>query len=460
MSKTLSKSEKWYPAVEKEALTIIEAVRKWNHLLSRQHFTLITDQRSVSYMFDNRRRTKIKNNKIQTWRMELAEFSYTVNYRKGKNNVVADSFTRAHCLAVSNNLDDIHIQLCHPGVTRLLHFVKAKNLPFSTEDVKRICSNCKSCAELKPQFYKGVRGKLIKATSPLERMNIDFKGPLPSITRNKYILAAIDEYSRFPFAIPCPDMSTPTVIKCLDSIFTLCGMPGYTHSDRGKSFMSSDLVKYLTSRNIATSHGTPYHPIGNGQVERYNGVIWKAVRLALSSADLPITHWEKVLPDVLHSIRSLLSTATNATPHERFFNFNRKSNQGTSLPSWLSPGPVYLRKFVRSSKHDDLVEEVGLTHVNPTYAHVRHNDGRESTVSLSDLAPCPRDSEVKDQTNSVEIPKINEDVDIAPNETAPNETVEATEIRPDEVEEELKNNLRRSTRTIRKPQMYGFEDDQ
>lgn len=221
MSKTLSKSEKWYPAVEKEALAIIEAVRKWNHLLSHQHFTLITDQRSVSYMFDNRRRTKIKNNKIQTWRMELAEFSYTVNYRKGKNNVVADSFTRAHCLAVSNNLDDIHIQLCHPGVTRLLHFVKAKNLPFSTEDAKRICSNCKSCAELKPQFYKGVRGKLIKATSPLERMNIDFKGPLPSITRNKYILTVIDEYSRFPFAIPCPDMSTPTVIKCLDSIFTL-----------------------------------------------------------------------------------------------------------------------------------------------------------------------------------------------------------------------------------------------
>ena len=55
VSKTLSKIEKWYPAVEKEALAIIESVRKWNHLLSRQPFTLITDQRSVSYMFDNRK---------------------------------------------------------------------------------------------------------------------------------------------------------------------------------------------------------------------------------------------------------------------------------------------------------------------------------------------------------------------------------------------------------------------
>ena len=78
MSKSLSKSDLLYPAVEKEAMAIMEAVCKWGHLLSRQHFTIITDQRSVSFMFDNRKRSKIKNTKIQSWRMELAEFSYTL----------------------------------------------------------------------------------------------------------------------------------------------------------------------------------------------------------------------------------------------------------------------------------------------------------------------------------------------------------------------------------------------
>ena len=48
MSRTLHGSELHYPAVEKEATAIIEAVRKWTHFLSRQHFTLVTDQRSVS----------------------------------------------------------------------------------------------------------------------------------------------------------------------------------------------------------------------------------------------------------------------------------------------------------------------------------------------------------------------------------------------------------------------------
>ena len=95
LSKILSGAQRNYPAVEKEALSIIESVRKLSHLLSRQPFILITDQRAVSFIFDNRRRSKIKNSKIQSWRMELAEFSYTIQYREGKSNTVPDSFTRA-----------------------------------------------------------------------------------------------------------------------------------------------------------------------------------------------------------------------------------------------------------------------------------------------------------------------------------------------------------------------------
>ena len=53
MSRTLHGSERRYPAVEKEATAIVEAIRKWEHLLARQHFTLITDQKSVAFMLDN-----------------------------------------------------------------------------------------------------------------------------------------------------------------------------------------------------------------------------------------------------------------------------------------------------------------------------------------------------------------------------------------------------------------------
>ena len=59
----------------------------------------------------------------------------------------------------------------------------------------------------------------------------------------------------------------------------------------------------------------------------------------------------------------------------------------------MKPGPVYLRHFNRSSKYDPVVLPVELTEVSPSYAYVHYPDGRECTVSLQDLAPCPEPNE-------------------------------------------------------------------
>ena len=76
-------------------------MRKWQHFLAKQHFTLITNQRSVAFMFDNRKRTKVKTNNILCWRIKLASFAYSVQYRPGKCNVVPGSLTRAFCASLS-----------------------------------------------------------------------------------------------------------------------------------------------------------------------------------------------------------------------------------------------------------------------------------------------------------------------------------------------------------------------
>ena len=225
----------------------------------------------------------------------------------------------------------------------------------------------------------------------MERLSIDFKGPLETSTgESKYLFTAVDEYSRYPFAFSVPDTSSKSVIMCLDQIFSLCGYPNYIHSDRGSSLLSQEVENYLRVRGIAHSRSTPYHPTGNAQIERYNGIIWKSIALSLKQHNLPILEWERAISLALHSIRTLLCTATNQTPHERFFNFQRRTGQGTSLPSWLTtPGPVLLRNHTRSSKTDPLVREVELLHANPNYAYVKMPDGQESSVALRDLARCP-----------------------------------------------------------------------
>ncbi|XP_042215916.1 uncharacterized protein LOC121862050 [Homarus americanus] len=175
-------------------------------------------------------------------------------------------------------------------------------------------------------------------------------------------------------------MTAATVIKCLRQLFSIVGIPAYVHSDQGTSFMSRELRNFLTSYGVSTSRTTPYNPRGNGQCEHHNGIIWKTITLDLRSKNIAETNWESVLPDALHSIRSLLCTATNKTPHEKLLSFQRRSDRGSSMLTWLSSHrPVLLRRHGRNSKYDPLVDEVELLEANPQYTHIRFPDGRQST---------------------------------------------------------------------------------
>ena len=69
---------------------------------------------------------------------------------------------------------------------------------------------------------------------------------------------------------------------------------GFVHLDQGSDFMSSELKEWLREKGIPTSQSTRYNRKGNGQVERFNGVIWKSVLLELRVKNLPISRWETV----------------------------------------------------------------------------------------------------------------------------------------------------------------------
>ena len=449
-SRTLHGHELNTASIEKEALSIVEAVCNWRHLLARKHFTIKTDQKSVSYIFDAKHRNKIKNEKIARWRLELSVYDFDIQYKPGPENIPPDTLSRSYCSTTSGKLYQLHDQLCHPGITRLFHYTRSKNLPFSIEEIRSVIQNCKVCCEEKPRFHKPEKAHLIKSTTPFERINVDFKGPLPTTNQNCYFLQVIDEYSRFPFVFPCKDTKTETVKKHLCQLFSIFGYPSFIHSDRGSSFLSKDLQDFLLERGIAASRTTPYRPQANGQVERSNSTIWKAVRLSLRSKNLPMSQWQEVLPEVLHSIRSLLCTATNQTPHERFLSFTRRSATGSSVPSWLmNPGGVLLRKYNRSSKNDPYVEEVELLQSNPQYAHIRYADGRESTVSVQDLAPTGSSRDSSEGSAS----QIHPD---PPEPVSPNETLSSEEpavfnnSESNDLNHQAEVPLRRSSR-IRKP---------
>ena len=131
----------------------MNAVRKWNHFLHGHRFTLVTAQRAVSFMLDPKRLGKIKNTKLQLWRAELDNFDYHTEHRPGKLNVVADALSRVPSIASFYlDLAKIHQQIGHSGEYRLSHFVRSKNLSFSTEDVKKSVKRVKPVLNLQQSF--------------------------------------------------------------------------------------------------------------------------------------------------------------------------------------------------------------------------------------------------------------------------------------------------------------------
>lgn len=141
----------------------------------------MTDQKSVAFMYNNSPKGKVKNDKIQRWRVELSCYnSYDVIYRPGKDNQAADTLSKAFCSSVSTSttnspretLLSLHSSVAHPGVTQMYHFVMSRNSPFSLDEVRRVTANCRTCSEPKPSFYKPQGTALIKATLPFERLKV------------------------------------------------------------------------------------------------------------------------------------------------------------------------------------------------------------------------------------------------------------------------------------------------
>ena len=83
----------------------------------------------------------------------------------------------------------------------------------------------------------------------------------------------------FVFAMP-DQKATRLIVQLLkDRVFALVEPPSKLHSDQGRDFESRIQSDLFSAFRAKESHTTPYHPMGDGLMERLNRSLLGLLRI-------------------------------------------------------------------------------------------------------------------------------------------------------------------------------------
>ncbi|KAF4758554.1 hypothetical protein FOZ63_031944 [Perkinsus olseni] len=89
-SQSLTKTQRRWPVYEREAYAIFRSLERFRNILLGYPLELVvfTDHKPLTFMETS------TTPKVQRWMLSLCQYSFTVQYRPGKENVVADALSR------------------------------------------------------------------------------------------------------------------------------------------------------------------------------------------------------------------------------------------------------------------------------------------------------------------------------------------------------------------------------
>ena len=239
-SKTLTATQKRYPQIQKEALSIIFALKKFHQFLYGRKFILVTDHKPLISMFGPNTATPVlAANRLARWSLMLSQYNYTIEYRPTKQHGNADALSRLPAgpdLSFDGEEGDNDVDtVC------TIRTISSQLQPYSRNQLKDSTNKDPVISEVKRYVREGWPQHIDK----------------PEVQEFK-------KYSSSLFVYP----STKATTTLLEEDFAHFGYPHTIVSDNATTFSSAEFQEWCHYRGIKHLTGAPYHPATNGAAER------------------------------------------------------------------------------------------------------------------------------------------------------------------------------------------------
>ena len=192
--------------------------------------------------------------------------------------------------------------------------------PGLRQDVIRFCRSCDVCQRTvkRGSVRKVPLGSMPLIDTPFKRVAVDIVGPIapPSEAGHRYILTLVDYATRYPEAVPLKKITTEAVAEALLDIYSRVGIPEEVLTDQGTQFMSECMQEVSRLLSIKGLTSTPYHPICNGLVERWNGTLKSMIKRLCQ--DQP-KQWHRLINPVLFTYREVPQESTGFSPFQLLY---------------------------------------------------------------------------------------------------------------------------------------------